>query len=93
MSGSSDLKSVLNHVCPQITSKWHEFGKAVGMNEELLVDLFNYDPEESLQRVLDYWIKSSDSKPTWRDVARIMETIDIHNCAESIMREHVTGGY
>ena len=67
MSGSSDLKSVLKHVCPQKSSKWHEFGKAVGMNEELLIDLFNYDSEESLQMVLDYWIKSSNSKPTWRD--------------------------
>ena len=82
---------MLRHLCPQVTPSWYAFGNAVGMNEEQLKDLFNYDSGERLQKTVEYWLRKSERNPTWKDLATILRKIQFHTLAENLMKEYANG--
>ena len=83
-----NLDSLLIHLRSEVTPKWHQFGEAVGISEEILKKYSNYTPEECIVEVLDYWLRNypSTDKPTWRDVANVLTKIDLHQLADRLLQ-------
>ena len=85
-----NLDSLLIQLQLQVTPKWHQFGVAIGIPDEILEQYSNYPADERLMEVLDYWLKN-DRNPTWKDVAKVLKDIELHELAEGIMNVYETG--
>ena len=80
-----------------MTLIWREFGQAIGLAEELLDEYSMHPPEECIVEVLDVWLRnyncsnrdtnnnSMRRKPTWRDVAKALREIELHQLADNIL--------
>ena len=72
---------------------------AVGLAEELLDKYSKYPPEECIVEVLDIWLRdyhcdtSTTSKPTWRDVAKVLREIELHQLANNILTKCKNGKF
>ena len=86
-----DLDSLLIQLRPQVTSKWYKFGLAAGIAENVLDKYASYPSEECIVEVLDYWLRNHDKKPTWKDVAKALKDIELHQLAEDILNASKTG--
>ena len=87
-----NLDSLLIQLRLQVTAKWHQFGVAVDIPDEILEQYSSYPADERLMEVLDYWLKNSGTPgPTWRDVAKVLSDIELHELAEGIMNVYETG--
>ena len=95
---SLDLDTLLIQLRSEVTHKWREFGLAVGLAEDLLDKYSKYPPEECIVEVLDVWLRSYDSntgsmtrKPTWKDVAKALRDIELHQLANNILSRYKNG--
>ena len=87
-----NLDSLLIQLRLQVTAKWHQFGTAVDIPDEILEQYSSYPANERLMEVLDYWLKNYGTPgPTWRDVAKVLSDIELHELAEGIMNVYETG--
>ena len=94
---SLNLDTLLIQLRSEVTLKWREFGQAIGLAEELLDEYSMHPPEECIVEVLDVWLRNyncSDRdtdnnnirrKPTWRDVAKALREIELHQLADNIL--------
>ena len=91
---SLNLDTLLIQLRSEVSLKWREFGLAVGLAEDLLDKYSTYPPEECIVEVLDVWLRNYNCgntdasmirKPTWRDVARALREIELHQLANSIL--------
>ena len=87
---SLNLDSLLIQLRVQVTPKWHQFGVVIGVPEDLLQQYSGYPPDECLIEILDYWLKNHHN-PTWRDVAKGLDDIKLHELAEDIMNTYKIG--
>lgn len=91
-----DLDSLLVQLRPVVTPKWYEFGVAVGIPREILDKYSCYPPDKCIVEVLDFWLisgkESGDKKPTWRDVAKALEELELYKLAESVLKnqQHIS---
>ena len=85
-----NLDSLLIQLRTHVTPKWHQFGVAIGISENLLQQYSSYPADERLIEILDYWLKNNHN-PTWRDVAKVLHDIELHELAEAIMNVYETG--
>lgn len=90
-----NLDSLLIQLCPEVTPKWYEFGVTIGIPNETLDDYSSYPPEECIVEVLDFWLRnqSGGKRSTWKCVAKVLEEIELHKLAESILNVYQTGNY
>ena len=89
---SLDLDSLLIQLKPQVTDKWKQFAEAVGLSN-IIQQLSKYGPDECIVEVFDQWLKSHPTKPTWRNVADVLNDIGLHQLAEDILKVYETGIY
>jgi hypothetical protein len=87
---SLNLDSLLIQLRVQVTPKWHQFGTAIGVPEELLQQYSSYPADERVIEVLKYLL-SNHYNPTWRDIAKLLHDTELHELAESIMNAYETG--
>ena len=87
---SLNLDSLLIQLRVQVTPKWHQFGTAIGMPEDLLQQYSSYPADEQLIEVLNYWLNNRQNR-TWRDVAKVLRDIELSDLAEGIMNVYETG--
>ena len=87
---SLNLDSLLIQLRVQVTHKWHQFGTAIGMPEDLLQQYSSYPADERLIEVLNYWLNNHQNR-TWRDVAKVLCDIELSDLAEGIMNVYETG--
>ena len=87
-----DLDNLLFQLRSQVTSKWYQFGCAVGIESKIL-DTFaeQCTPEDCIMEMLDYWLRNSKEKPTWRDVAKALKAIEVPQLAFGIEHVYTTG--
>ena len=81
----------MTQIKTQVTPKWYQFGLAAGINEEILDEFSSFPPEECLIEMLDFWLKSCEQPPIWRDVADILKQIGLYLLAERILKIYKTG--
>ena len=71
---------------------WRQFGEAVGIEEEVL-DSFakTCSPEDCIVEMLDYWLRNTLKKTTWRDIATALKVINLPQLANDIEMVYSTG--
>ena len=73
--------------------QWYQFGMAIGVPKEVLLELFGYSEEDCLIEILDYWLKNHSDQPTWKELADGLEDIQDYELAKSIMKVYSVPGY
>ena len=86
-----NLDSLLIQLKPEVTSKWELFARVVGLSQEVIKDLSNCGPDERMVEMLDYWLRNHPSKPTWREVAQILEELHLYQLADDLLKVYETG--
>ena len=89
-----NLDNVLLQLRPQVTRKWRQFGEAVGIEKEVLdscAKTCSSSPEDCIVEMLDYWLRNSLVKPTWKDIARALKAINLPQLAHGIETVYSTG--
>ena len=81
---SLNLDTLLIKIRTQVTPRWYEFGRAVGIAKEVLNSYRSYPPEECIVEMLDYWLRNCDVEPCWEDVANALRKIKLYQLADSI---------
>jgi len=78
------LDNLFSELYP-MNSKWQKFGEMLGMDEDLLDEIFTYHErdEECLRDMLGMWFKKSEN-PTWRAVTDALQKIGEGQLAESM---------
>lgn len=76
-----------------MTSKWYQFGLAVGIGKEILDKYSDCTQEEGIVEVMDYWLRNHPNQLTWKDVAEALKKIDLHLLAADILKVYETGEY
>ena len=92
-SVSVNLDNLLIQLRVQVTPKWYQFGVAAGIEREVL-DKFakQCSPEDCIVEMLDYWLRCG-AKPSWKDVAKILKTINLTQLALDIEEVDITGNF
>jgi hypothetical protein len=76
----------------KVGPKWRDFGEAVDIDEVVLDSIAKTCfPENCIVEVLDYWLKYTDEKITWRDVAYVLKSINFHELAMDVVQIYKTG--
>ena len=89
---SINLDSLLIQLRPQITAKWYQFGEAAGIEKAVLNSFAkSCSPDDCIIEMLDYWLRKSPKKLTWRDIAGVLRAINYLQMANDIERVYVTG--
>ena len=79
------LDTLLTLLREKIDPKWREFGEAVGIDDAVLDSIEKTTfSDNCIVEVLDYWLKYSDGRPTWKDVAEALYDIDLEELAMDI---------
>ena len=85
------MDTLLIKIKAQVTPKWYQFGVAAGISKETLDEFATFPPEESIVEIVDLWLRSCESKVTWRDVAEILREIGLYLLAERVVKIYKTG--
>ena len=89
-----NLDILLIQLQPQVTSKWYEFGEAVGIKKEILDNCASKcAPDECIVEVLDHWLRYHVGQVTWREVAEALKLIGLKKLALKIEEVYKTGNY
>ena len=88
-----NLDSLLIQLKPEVTSKWEQFAQVIGLSEDVMKDLASCGPDDRMVEMLDYWLRHNPSKPTWRDVAQVLEEIHLYQLADDLLKVYDTGTY
>ena len=89
---SVNLDNVLIQLRPQVSTKWYQFGAAVGVDQEVLDHCAKTcSPEDCIVEMLDYWLRNSTEKPTWRIISKALKAINLLQLADDIERVYITG--
>ena len=86
-----NLDSLLIQLQSKITSKWYEFGEAIGIGKEILNKYMQCPPEQSIIEVCDYWLRNHTGQPTWKEVATALKQINFQQLASAIENVYETG--
>ena len=87
-----NLDSLLIQLQDKVTEKWHQFGIALGVEEEILDRCLKYPPEQSIVEMLDHWLRNYDCEErSWKEVARALRQIEHHQLAKEIKSIDKTG--
>ena len=70
-----DTASLANRLSKIASNQWYQLGQKIGVPNEVLHDLWGCSDAESLERVLDYWLKHHPDQPTWKEIADAVEDI------------------
>ena len=85
------LDSLLIQLQAEVTSKWYQFGEAVGVDKETLDKYTEYPDDQCIIEVLDFWLRNHTGQPTWRKVADVLRGIDLQQLASDIENVYETG--
>jgi hypothetical protein len=84
------VDKLLSLLREQVGPRWREFGEAVGIDDVVLDSIAKtVFAHNCIVEVLDYWIKYSDEKLTWNDVANALREIDLLELALELEGEEI----
>ena len=86
-----NLDSLVVQLQAEVTPKWYQFGKAVGIDKETLDKYTKYSDDQCIIEVLDFWLRNHTGQPTWREIAEILRGIDLKRLAADIEKVYETG--
>ena len=83
-----NLDNLLIHLRDEVTPKWHELGEIIGVPKESLDKYSEHPPDQCIIEVLDYWLMLYHDKLTWKDVARALKELNLHQLSEKVLQIH-----
>ena len=86
-----NLDSLLIQLKAEVTPRWYEFGKALGVNKAVLEKCIQYPPEESIVEILDNWLRNHETEPTWKEIAESLKMIGLRQLGSDIGMVYETG--
>ena len=88
-----NLDSMLIQVKQEVTLTWYQFGKALGVNENVLDKCLQHPgpPKESLIEVCDNWLRNHTGQPAWSEIAEALRQIGYQQLADNIDNVYNTG--
>ena len=75
----------------QATPKWYQFGKALGIDEDVLNRCSSFPAEQAVVEMLDHWLRNETIRPSWSDVGRALKTIELRDLGEEILDMCMSG--
>ena len=84
-----DLESLLAKLQGRVSTRWFQFGLAIGIPKEILEQLRGYPKEQCLVELLDYWLRYHPDRPTWKELADAIEDIQDYELASSILKVYM----
>ena len=75
----------------EVTLSWYQFGKALGVDINVLDKCLQHPPEESIIEVCDNWLRNHTGQPTWMEVAEALRHINFQQLAFDIESVYETG--
>ena len=89
-----NLDNLLIQLRTQVTPKWYQFGEKVGISHDVLNRYAECcSPDECIVEMLDYWLRNSKTSLSWRDIAEVLEAINLPKLASAIMNVNTTGDH
>jgi hypothetical protein len=86
------LDNLLIQLRAKVSPFWYQFGKAAGLNTEVLDQLVdNCSPQECVVEMFDRWLRQKNEAPSWRDVAIILKMINLEQLSVEIETVYTTG--
>ncbi len=84
-----NLMSVLRELEP----KWQEVGKAFGLSDDLLDEIFTNgnSPYDCMADMLTWYLRRCETTPTWDNVAMALERMGETRLAENVRQTYETG--
>ena len=67
----------------EVALRWYEFGRAVGVDSEILEEGSNYPPEEAIIQIFEWW--SRNRTVTWKDVSEMLNNIGLQKLSSCIL--------
>ena len=87
-----NLDNLLIQLRVQVSPFWYQFGEAAGVETEVLDKLAdNCSPQECIVEMFDYWLRKQKELPTWSDIAKILNVINLQPLAAQIEMVYTTG--
>ena len=80
------MESLLAKLQGRVSTRWFQFGLAIGVPKEILEALKCYPVEQCLVELLDYWLRYHPDQPTWKELADAIEDIQDYELASSILK-------
>ena len=73
-----DLNSLLYVLKGQMTTRWYQFGLAIGIPIPFLKQLIDQPEENRLVELLDYWLRHHSDQPTWQEIMDAQNKINFN---------------
>ena len=86
-----NLDSLLIQLQDKVTQDWHQFGEALGIENEVLYRCLNSPSEQSIIEILDHWLRRDVEQRSWMEIARALRQINYCQLAEDIENIDRTG--
>ncbi|CAI8020406.1 hypothetical protein GBAR_LOCUS12213 [Geodia barretti] len=78
----------------EVTPHWRKLGEAVGVHrlDEILQYVGSESESDAMIEVVDGWLANlHPNKPTWRDIADVVDSIGHHDLAHSLRQVYISG--
>ena len=86
-----NLDMLLIQLRPQAASKWYSLGLALGEEKESMDKYSDHPDEACLVEILDSWLRNHKGKPTWKEIAKALDDVGLHELATDLLRSYETG--
>ena len=85
------MDNLLVQIRDRVTPEWFKFGQALGVKQEVLEECSKYPEDVSIVEMLDYWLRSSKSNPTWRNVGTALKQVGLKDLGDKILHVYRDG--
>ncbi|CAI8021276.1 hypothetical protein GBAR_LOCUS12638 [Geodia barretti] len=76
----------------EVTPHWRRLGEAVGVHRLDEISEYVGSEYEAMVEVVDGWLANlHPNKPTWREIADVVDTIGHHDLAHSLRQVYISG--
>ena len=77
-----------------VQSRWKELAEALRVAETYIQqvdEMYSKDHTSCMTEIIDYWMRSCGSRPTWRELADALRRIKADSLAQQLMSIYDTG--
>ena len=75
------------HILEQVSGKWRDIGREVGVPAKILQVLqdANFPPQQCCNKVIEEWLMYSGDEPSWYSLTEALRRLDMKQEIDKIM--------
>ena len=75
------------HILKQVSGKWRDVGKELGVSEKMLQALqdANLPPDQCCSKVIEEWLMYSGDEPSWYSLTEALRRLNMQQEIDKIM--------